>query len=224
MTHRIRRLVARLHDDKGFTLIELLVATALFTLLSGLMFTVVTTGARVVNTSRKYNDLNEEARVMLNRMSREIREAKAITAVSNPGSAVGVNRSLTFSVDFDGDGAIEANAPDPEVLTYRYDAAARRVTLTAGGATYAVLAANVTSFQLNFTSSAGYLYDSSPADGTTTWQELDADTTGVVGNRNGILDVELLHIDSVTIGFTVLDRPHQQDYRTTIDLRNGSAL
>jgi prepilin-type N-terminal cleavage/methylation domain-containing protein len=224
MTQWIRSLVVRRPDDRGFTLIELLVATSLFLVLSGLMFTVVTSGARVMKTSRRYNDLNEEARVMLNRMSREIREAKAITAVTNPGAAVGVNRSLTFSVDFDGDGAIEPNAADPEVLTYRYDAAARRVTLTAGGATYAVLAANVTSFELSFTSSAGYLYDTTPADGTTTWQELDADTTGLVGNRNGVLDVELLHIDSVTIGFTVLDKPHQQDYRTTIDLRNGSAL
>jgi prepilin-type N-terminal cleavage/methylation domain-containing protein len=224
MTRSIATLTARRHDDRGFTLVELMVATSLFLVLSGLMFTVVTSGARVVKTSRKYNDLNEEARVMLNRMSREIREAKAITAVTNPGFAPGVDRSITFTVDFDGDGVIEPNAADPEVLTYRYEAAAKRVTLTAGGASVDVLAANVTKFALDFTSSAGYLYDANPADGTTTWQELDADTTGRVGNRNGVLDQELLHIDSVTIQFTVLDKPHQQDYRTTIDLRNGSAL
>jgi prepilin-type N-terminal cleavage/methylation domain-containing protein len=223
MTGRLRALLRRPRDDQGFTLAELLVSTALFTLLSGLMFTVVITGARIVNNSRTYNDLNEEARVVLNRMSRELREAKEIRSVVNPGGAAGVDRSIEFDVDFNGVGGIEPNAVDPERLTYRYDHTNDKVTLEADGVSYDVLAANVTSFQLDFTSSAAYLYDAN-ADGTTTWQELDADITSTVGNGNGLLDEELQYIDSVTISFTVLEEPHQQDYRTTIDLRNAAGL
>lgn len=223
MMRRIRQVLADARDDRGFTLAELMVATMLFLLVSGIMFTAVLTGARVMRTNRTYHDLNEEARVVLNRVSREIREARAITAVTNPGSAANQDRTITFEVDFDGDDLIEEAAADPERLTYTYDHAANKVQLTAGPATYDVLAANVTSFALDFTSSSAYLYDAN-GDGVTTWQELDADATFKVGNGNGVLDDELAYVDSVTIDFTVLDEPHQQHYRTTIDLRNIKSI
>lgn len=224
-------LRARLGRDAaaegGFTLVELLAASVLFMVLAGITFTTVIVAARHVSSSRDYNDINEEARVMLNRMSREIREAKAVVAVTNPLGQSGFNaqtssQSLTFDVDFDGDGTIEPNAADPERLTYSYDPAAKRVTLSAAGTNYPILAANVTSFSVDYTSRL-YLadgWDGSTKDGVVHWWELDADPSQQLGNGNGKLDTELSSIDGVTIAFSVFKGTRRQDYRTQVDLRN----
>jgi hypothetical protein len=56
------------------------------------------------------------------------------------------NTAITFEVDFNGNGVIEPNAGDPEVITYSYNRASSRLLLQAGGQTLPVLASNVTSF------------------------------------------------------------------------------
>jgi hypothetical protein len=178
--------------------------------------------SRGVKSSREYNDLNEEARVLLNRMSRELREARAIQAATNPAGSTwnsAANASITFDVDFDGDGTIEPDADDPERLTYTYDKAASRVTLQASGENYPILAANVSAFKLTYNSRL-YQLDAAPKDGIVTWQEIDAETSGAYGNQNGVLDQELDYIDSITIEFSVLTGSRRQDYRTQVDLRN----
>lgn len=226
--------------SQGFTLVELLVASFLFLLLSATVFSAVVAGARTAQNSREYNDLNEEARLLLNRMSRELREASAITAVSNPGHAVNSSgtalygsyysadadgdTSVTFNVDFNGNDTIEpSNATDPETLTYKWDSANRRVLLLAAGQQMPVLAAEVESFAMRFTSrvdEADGAVDGT-ADGVVNWEELDADNTNAGGNDNHVLDgQELSQIDSVTIELTVLKGSRSQTYRTQVDLRN----
>ena len=71
-------------DDSGLTLVELLVSIVLISLIGTIVFTSVIATQRASESSRQVNDLNEEARLVLNRMSRELREAKRITAVINP--------------------------------------------------------------------------------------------------------------------------------------------
>jgi type II secretory pathway pseudopilin PulG len=224
----LRRAVERIRaGEGGFTLVEMLVAGAIFLGLSTLMFSLVLTGARTVTDTRQHNDLNEEARLVLNRMSREIREAELIRTATNPVGPTWTSAndvSITFEVDFDGDTIIEESAADPEKITYLYSQDEQKLYLQAGGVTTPILAENVTEFTLDFTSSSGYLYDADE-NGTTTWMELDADPTGKVGNGNGVLDTaELKYIDSVSIEVTLLESPHEQKYRTTIDLRNSQSL
>ena len=233
----VRRV--RAAGDKGFTLAELLVASSLFLLLSSMVFTTVVAATRQAQGSREYNDLNEEARLLMNRMSRELREAQAITGVSNPGGAVTAagtpmytgyysadpeaDTSVTFDVDFNGNGTIEESADDPEQLTYRYDRENRRVLLVADGVSLPVLAAQVESFAFRYTSR---VYDADGAvdgvaDGVVNWEELDADEVHAGGNDNRVLDgAELSKIDSITIEITVLRGSRQQTYRTQVDLRN----
>ena len=225
--------------DQGFTIAELLVASFLFLLLSSILFTSVLAGTRTARNTREFNDLNEEARLLLNRMSRELREARAISAVDNPGGAVNAagaplypgyyaasptaDTSVTFDVDFNGNGTIEATALDPETLTYRYDRANRRVLLLAAGEKLPVLAAEVEGFTMRFTSR---VHEADGAvdglkDGIVNWEELDADEATAKGNDNRVLDgQELSRIDSITIELTVLRGSRQQKYRTQVDLRN----
>ena len=236
-------LLARVRQARraegGFTLVELLVASVVFLVMATVFFTTVVSGANQARNGRQFNDLNEEARLLLNRMSRELREAQEITAVSNPGEAVSsagaalyptyyapsttANVGVTFDVDFDGNGTIEPNASDPEELTYQYDRANKRVLLLAAGETLPVLAGQVESFAYRFTSRY-YKSDGSidgVKDGIVNWEELDADAVNAKGNGNHVLDgPELVFLDSITIEVTVLKGSRQQVYRTQVDLRN----
>ena len=230
---------ARRAGDRGFTMIELLVASFLFLLLSSIVFTTVVAATRQTRSTREYNDLNEEARLLLNRMSRELREARAIRDADNPGAAVDASGAplyssyytssptgdvaVTFDVDFNGNNIVEPTAADPETLTYKYDRANRRVVLLAAGESLPVLAAQVESFDIRFTSR---FHDADGAvdgvkDGIVNWEELDADEVNAEGNDNHELDgAELGKIDSITIEVTVLKGNRQQTYRTQVDLRN----
>lgn len=224
--------------DRGFTLVELLVAIVLMGIIGTVVFTSVLAGQRAANTSRTVNDLNEEARLVLNRMSRELREAQRVTAVTNvngPGFAATNDVKITFEVDFNGNGVIEPTAADPERITYQYDYAQQRLLLVAAGSTYPVLAANVASFTVDLTSRK-YRYDGTPAsgmvcatgtqgsllDGTIHWWEIDSHASRADGNCNGVLDAELASIDSIWLQLKVLYGAKQQEYRTRVDLRNAS--
>lgn len=229
---RLRRQIDRFEGEQGFTLVEILVAGSLFMMLNLFTFTAVIGNARVTQTARDATDVNQEARVLLNRMARELREAKAITAAENPGTFgysvpyasfdANADSSLTFEVDFNGINGIEPLAADPEVITYKYDRAGQRVLLQAGGQTLPVLAANVTAFKLTFTSRQ-FLYDGTVdaiKNNVVTWEELDADPAGVRGNKNKSLDLELNYVDAVSIEITLFKGQRRQTYRTQVDLRN----
>jgi Tfp pilus assembly protein PilW len=241
MTRRFHRD----RDESGFTLIEFLVAMSLMMVLITVSITVVklTTGA--VATTQQQQNLNEEARQAINRMTRDIRQATVIVTAINP-DGVGFNSAnpvaVRFTSDFNGDGCIGGTAScaaddmsNPEDITYCYAPATQQlyvidnyfptvisVTSTtnpcAGG--QPLLAGNVSAFKVSYRSNA-YRDDLNPTDGVTTWAELDE--AGLPdGNNNGVLDVELSNVDSVVLNLTMSVGGHQQVYRTQVDLRNQS--
>lgn len=201
------------------TMIEILVAIFLLVLLSTVLMQGIIAIRNATTASEQLTNINEEARVAVERMTRELRQAENIRSVSLPTSPGG-DFTMTFEVDFDANGTIDEFAADPEVITYRYDSTNERLTLTANdetgtAVTRPILAANVTAFSLEFSSSL-WLNDIN-RDGTTTWQELD----GTVGNGNLTLDTpELSKVDIVTVTVTLLDGPRTQTYQTQASLRN----
>jgi prepilin-type N-terminal cleavage/methylation domain-containing protein len=219
----MRRLRREGADAAGFTLIELAVAIMLLSLLMGIIGTTVAASKRSSDTVQQVNNLNEEARLALNRISRELRQASEVVSVAGSDGATG----LTFGVDFNGNGTLDSSSSDPEILTYSYDGT--KILLSAavaagGTVTQPILSGEVSSFRLDYRSSL-YQYDCDH-NGITTWQELDAASCGpvgnTVGNGNGKLDAaELPYVDSVVLSFTVLDGSRKQDYRTQIDMRNA---
>ena len=236
--------------DAGFTLVELLVAIIMLSILGSVFLSVVLSSKRSVSNTQQQMDINEEARLAINRMGRELRQATALTAVRNPdGSSFDSTAvtALTFSADFDGDGCINGVAPtpaptpaptcnpvntnNPEVLTYCYDPApaAQRLMLIPGtlaGSTCTqpgalpILAANVTGLKFSYRSNS-YLYDTN-GDGITTWRELDAAESPVGDRDENINTGDLPNIDSVVVDVTLLEGSHRQNYQTQIDLRNLS--
>jgi prepilin-type N-terminal cleavage/methylation domain-containing protein len=226
---RHRTCLARDERDDGFSLVEVLVAMGLFSLIGTLLLGLALSTSRVTGDIRTTTNVNEESRLAMERMGRELRQANTITAVHLPTTATDTT-SLTFWADFDGDGARDLNAADPEVLTYQWDPVTSRLTLTANDAggtavTRPVLAASVSSLTFGLRSSK-WQYDGAvpgqPADGMTTWQELDR-AGSPVGNGNGVPDgPELDNIDLVAVTMTVQDGIRAQTYSTQIDLRNRS--
>jgi len=229
----------RLAGDRGFTLVELLVGMVLTSIIASSVFAAVMAASRASKSSQTVNDLNEEARLVLNRMTRELREAREITAVTNPAGPSGTSLSstndvsVTFEVDFNDNGVIEPSAADPEVLTYVYDRSSQQLVLQAAGQSLPVLAANVADFTVDFTTRR-YQYDgvqysagagcttaNQTKDGIVHWYEVDKYPASL-GNCNGTLDVELPVIDSVQIDLRVLYGAQQQVYRTTVDMRNAA--
>jgi prepilin-type N-terminal cleavage/methylation domain-containing protein len=219
--------------DDGFTLVELLVAMGLFLVLSSLVMTSVLSMSRATTDVKQFTNINEQARIATERLTRELRQAKEVSGAVLPAT-VGGDTSLTFGVDFDGSGVVDATAADPEVMTYRYDSAAKKLTLTANDAsgtavTRPILSEQVSAFKLQFRSSL-WKYDGcrvgdSPGaplgtkDGVTDWTELD--TVCGAGNNNGSLDAaELDRVDLVAVTLSVLEGPHQQTYETQVGLRN----
>jgi prepilin-type N-terminal cleavage/methylation domain-containing protein len=233
----VRGIRGRLRTDAGFTLVELIVTMMLFGVIAAMLFDVVMNFATTSTAIRQSTDLNEEARLVLNRMSRELREAQSIVSVVNPMGVTATyehdpnaDTLVTFEVDFNGNGTIEPNAADPEVITYKhefkdeFDVELKRLLIQAGGETLPILAGNVEAFNLTFTSKKWEC--DTDGDGIVTWEELDSALSPCpdsVGNADGELNVELAAIDSIAIELSMLIEGRRQDYRTQVDLRNRTS-
>jgi type II secretory pathway pseudopilin PulG len=211
------------------TLIELLVGMGLFALLGSILLTLALSTRDVTQDVRDRNGTTEEARTAVERMTRELRQARDIEAVHLPSTG-DPSTWIRFWTDFDGDGVRDTSADQPEVMTYRWDPPSGdnegQLSLSAlgGEAGLPLLAVDVTDFHLELQSSS-WEYDLAPAvgtgDGVTTWQELDE--TSPPGNRDGLPDgAELAHIDLVVVSMQVQSDHGTQNYRTQIDLRNGN--
>src|SRR5690242_7371776 len=104
---RLRDRLSR--DDSGFTVVELLMAMLIMMAVAAVSMTIVKSAGDALKASSSSQDLNEEARQALNRMARDLRQAKTIvTAVNADGAGFNPNRivAVRAQADFDGDGCI----------------------------------------------------------------------------------------------------------------------
>lgn len=219
--------VRRSPRDAGVSLVEVLVAMTLFGVFSTVLLGFAVSTADVTEQVRATGDVNGESRLAVERMTRELRQAAVVEAVTTVGEgAARTPVAFTVWVDFDGNGVRDLSASDPEVLTYRWDGwdpGSGRLTLTADDAsgsavTRPVLAEVVTRFDVQLNSS---LFEAdADGDGTTTWRELDA-AVAYGGNGDGLPNgQELRWVDLVAVAMTVRDAGESRDYSLQADLRN----
>jgi prepilin-type N-terminal cleavage/methylation domain-containing protein len=231
----------------GFTLVELLVSMMILVVISTVAMSVVVNSSSAVKTSTQVQGLNEEARLAINRMARDLRQASAIVTAVDPDGPSYTSSGIVairLNADFDGDGCLGGvgtgclaySSGNPEDITYCYEFSSKQLyvidnqaagvtpvtsstTSCSGG--QPLLAGNVDSFKIEYRSNQ-YRYDLNPSDGVTTWRELD-ESAAPIGNQNGQLDsVEMANIDSVVLNVTMKVSGHPQVYRTQVDLRNRS--
>lgn len=201
-------------DQSGFTLTELLVVMGLFSLFASMFYTVMFAGQRGGNTTQDMATISQEARLGLNRMIRDTREAAQVD-----GLLAATPTSYRVRVDFNGDGDLDDEAED---VTYAYDAVGRRITIStipAGGSVTETLVAGVEPIPGHdmFTFTSNRLeYDTSPTDGVTTIAELDAAAAAgasLPGNR-------LAYISSVGYAMRVTSGTQATDFYAQAQLRS----
>jgi len=103
----------------GFTLVEVLIAAALALVVSAAVAVLYLYSSRTFITLNNYTDMCQTSQLALDKMSKDIRQAKAVTYYTN--------NAITFS-DVNGNS-----------LQYNYDAGAKTLSRISGGQTTAYL-------------------------------------------------------------------------------------
>lgn len=214
--------------EAGFTLVEVLVTMTLFSVLAVGFYQVLISGNAGSRASRAVVQISQEARLGINRLIRDTREADSFRCAP-PTYACPTSTSYNVVVDFDGNGLYQ-NPPDNtkgfyEDLIFAFDAAGKRITIngdTLIGGVEQIPGRDI------FTYSSHRLEYDWDGDGITTWQELDdAPNHGVVGvgNNNRATtsgpDVgELSFVSYVTYSFRVTSGTRTSDFHARAQLRN----
>ncbi|MFN2488485.1 MAG: PilW family protein [Actinomycetota bacterium] len=208
-------------SDDGYTLVEILVAMMLLSLAAAAFYQVLFSGLRGTQTARSVSSIAQEARLGLNRMVRDTREAQVIEGATD--------KTFRIKIDFNGDGTYQSpnSAGDHEIEIYTFDQAQQVITLGVPGGTPETLATGVAQIpgKNAFSYSSNQLAYDWDADGITSWQELDAAPShGVsveVGNGNGQLDYpELSYVSNVGFALRLADRSRSTDFYAEAQLRN----
>ena len=124
-------------SENGYTLIELVMVIVILGVIGGFTFQVVAAGVQAFKKSSARKDLSDQGRLALERMVRELRDAKEITATSSD--------SITFN-------KVHKSAQDSaeEIKFQKNGANLERIADPSDSALQAVLAANVDTFQVTF--------------------------------------------------------------------------
>ena len=217
-------------SQAGFTLVELMVAILVLGLISTGFYSVLLSGARGADRSRSVVRVSEEARIGLNRMIRDSREAGVVVTASAT--------SYRIHVDFDNNGAYDGNsAGNYEDLIFAYVTASAASSvcpsrlgpgcITLNGQRLVVGVDPIPGTDIFGYTSNLMLYDCN-RDGVTTWQELDqAEVSGrgcparpEMGNANGVLDDERPFINGITYALRIRQGRSTSDFYSEVQLRN----
>ncbi len=91
-----------LRDERGLTLIEMLVAMSLSLVIFGATLNILTGANRSLATTNEHNDRQQEARVAIERLSRDLRNLASPTDLGAAGAAAprGVDRNGRYDLIF----------------------------------------------------------------------------------------------------------------------------
>jgi prepilin-type N-terminal cleavage/methylation domain-containing protein len=205
----------RFASEGGFTLVELLVVIMIFGAISTSLYLAVFAGIRGGNTADNVVQVSEEARLGLNRMIRDTREAKDLVAADADSYEIGIDFNLDGDTDDEG-----------EQETFTFDPDSDRILLTANipdGAnptTTEPLAVGVSDLAGTnmFTYSSNQLeYDYDPEDGIASCAEIDDPPFGVSGgNGDNICGTEELpFVTNISYALQVSSGDDRSGVRTT---------
>ena len=131
--------MADIKGSKGFTIIELIVVIIILGVVGVFTFQFISSGIQTYITMQRQKDLLDEARLCLERMSREIRDAEQILSTSNDHIRILKSNDTTY---------------DPaKTIVFRYRPAnddIRRRRIPPGS--WNLLAENITNFTMTNTS------------------------------------------------------------------------
>lgn len=188
-------------SESGFTLVEILVAFALFSILSISFYAVVFSAVRGSGTSRSVARVSEEARLGLNRMVRDTREAERIVDQDISGGV----ESYSIRVDFNRDGD---SADAGETEEFIFTESTEEITLNGDVLVRGVEKINAGTPVFSFSSNL-LEYDTN-ADGVASLSEVSTAEGGDV----------YPYLSNVTFALAVTDGDQRTTFRTEAQLRN----
>ncbi|MDQ4124772.1 MAG: prepilin-type N-terminal cleavage/methylation domain-containing protein [Actinomycetota bacterium] len=228
-------------EAHGFSIVELLVGMALFSVVAAGFMAVLFSVARATDSTTSSVRISEEARLGLNRLVRDTREAAWIQLSSSDPAAT--HNSFTVKIDYNGDGAFTNPAAGTatgnyEIVTFAYDDPTDRITVTAAGLGTETLVRGVdcvrdaggpcksdvfsfTSNRLEYDGALDGTYD-----GVTTLREINAVACSPTNLTtldicNGVLvDKELATVTSVNVAVAVKSGARSSNYFAEAQLRN----
>lgn len=206
------RYLRNASSQQGFTVIELLVVISLLGIISVGFYSVLFASQRGADTSQSIANLSQEARLGFNRMVRDTRQAEELVSVAPT--------SFRIRIDFD-DSGLPYSVADFEDVTYAYDAATRRITLSnvpAGGTVTETLIVGVDPIPGRdvFSFGSNLLEYDTNGDGTTDEIELNAarNSGASLGASN------LPYLTNVNFAFSVTSGDSTQPFYTQAQVRN----
>lgn len=214
----------RLAQDDGFTLIELLVVIGIFSVVSVSFYQIVFSSTRSSDKTISIIDVSEEARLGLNRMIRDTREAAQLVSAGPT--------EFEILINFDTDSELGEEPP----ASTGYER--MRFTLS-GGSILAgppgrqeLLVDGIGCIAADCTANPVFDYASNRlewdwnANGVTTWQEVDDATTArgiaAVGDGDGVLDAgEVQELNVVVFNFLVHSGDSSSEFDAQAVMRNS---
>jgi prepilin-type N-terminal cleavage/methylation domain-containing protein len=201
-----------LKDERGFTLVEMIVTTMIMVFVLIGLSSIFDMSLKVTSYANRKVEAVEIARVSLEKMEREIRQAHAINTATGQMFDTWTSNEIRFGNDLDGNGVIAcpntSTPPKCERIGYRLNGTTLQRDNTATGASFQPVAERVQSLTFTY-------YDAS-------------------GNKVSTLDDEdpavgdEACIDRVLVSMNVavnegMGGPAEQALTTVIDLRNRAA-
>ena len=178
-------------NNHGYTLIEMVIVIVILGIIGAFTFQMVAAGVQAFKKSSARKDLLDQGRLALERMVRELRDGKEITDCSS--------NSITFKK------AHPAQAADNiEEVKFELDGTdLKRVGDPSGAAQTAVLASNVTSFQVGEAGGGGTFAVDNASSGTTASDTASSitvsHTTGSGSNRLMLVGISYNNDDYETV-------------------------
>lgn len=214
--------------DDGFTVIELLVTISIFAVVSLGFYQVMFAGTRGTETSGSVVDISEEARLGLNRIVRDTREALVLVNATPTSYRVQIN--------FDGD-ANAAESPnengDYEDITFTFsgDKILLGIPDVSGGLINETLIEGVdcvngarksdgTCVTPVFSYSSAFLEYDSDGDGVTEESELDAASFGDKDGKLTSSNKEITYVTSVDYAFQITSGNRTTVFYSEAQMRN----
>lgn len=158
---------------EGFTLTELMVAMGIGMVMLAAVTTTFMSQTKIYNAQEQINEMEQNARGVLDIISREVKMAGYNPAT---GAVTGVTYStsqLQIEADLDASGAISTNAADNERIVYVFDNVNKQITRQVGSGSAQVLADNITAFDVSYYQADG----TTPATTSSTIRQVKIDIT-----------------------------------------------
>jgi type IV pilus assembly protein PilW len=145
----------KLRNPNGFTLVELMVSLGIGMVILAAVTTTFMSQTRIYNAQEQINEMQQNARGVLDILSRELKMAGY---KPNGGGFNGVTYGTTqlmVQADLNSDGAISTSSTANEQITYAFDNANEQITRAVGSGSAQVLAAHISAFTFTYLDSAG---------------------------------------------------------------------